>query len=121
MFQFIVFIMTTVYEHQYYKNNDHNIKKRRNNISYNNKDNNNNNVDDLVVCLSRVLHVPTQQGNAFRVENFSHCLISSTIKRILVCNHHTFVVMKTLQYPRKFIVPKLVLSKSGYFQLFVVT
>jgi hypothetical protein len=37
--------------------------------------NNNNNVDDLVVCLSRVLHVATQQGNAFSIENFSHCLI----------------------------------------------
>jgi hypothetical protein len=37
--------------------------------------NNNNNVDDLVVCLSRVFHVATLQGNAFSVENFSHCLI----------------------------------------------
>jgi hypothetical protein len=45
---------------------------KKNNISNND---NNNNVDDLVVCLSRVFHVVTQQGNASSVENFSHCLI----------------------------------------------
>ena len=39
------------------------------------KNNNNNNVDDLDVCLNRVFHVATQQGNAFSVENVSHCLI----------------------------------------------
>ena len=39
------------------------------------KNNNNNNVDDLVVCLRGVFRVATQQGNAFSVENVSHCLI----------------------------------------------
>ena len=46
-------------------------KNKSNNIS----NNNNNNVDDLVLCLSMVFHIATQQGNAFSVENFPHCLI----------------------------------------------
>jgi hypothetical protein len=102
MFQFIVFTMTTVRTPVFQKQwSLHKKKKKRNNISYNNNDNNNNNVEDLVVCLSRVLHVATQQGNAFSVKNFSHCLISSTIKRILVYNHHTFVVIKDTAVPQE--------------------